>query len=284
MKSKNIPTKVSYDLWFYFVLAFAWSWAFWIPAAYFKLDVRQFSAQLLFGLGGLGPPLSGVLFTYRAVGKKGLRDYFRRIWDWRNLNLFWWAMALFTVPALTWVAGEIDQLLGGKGNHFSPDAFHFASSMPLALAIPAIIVFYLFFGPIPEEMGWRGYALDRLQERMGPWMGSLLLGLFWGAWHLPLFYLGGSFQNTLAVGTPGFWLFFGGVLSVSLIMTWIYNRTGKSILSAILFHFACNMTGETMVHYNRIEFLRVLLCLLWVLVVAVWGKDRDLGYQVKKKA
>jgi uncharacterized protein len=281
MKSKKIISVNPNSVWLYFTFAFAWSWFFWIPTVFLKLDVHNLPTQIGFGLGGLGPPIFGAYFTYKEGGKKVFRDYLRRIWDWKNLPPFWFAMALLVVPALTWVAGEVDQLLGGQGNRFSPEAFHFASSFPLILAVPVVVVFYLFFGPIPEEMGWRGYALDRLQAKMGPWAGSLLLGLFWGLWHLPLFFLGGSFQNTLAIGTIGFWLFFGGVLSVSLIMTWIYNHT-RSILSAILFHFACNMTGETMVHSNRIEALRILLCLSWVLVVAVLGKDRSLGWSAKK--
>jgi membrane protease YdiL (CAAX protease family) len=271
-------------IWAYFGLTFAWSWAFWIPTVLLELDTHHFLTQLGFGLGGLGPALFGIFFTYKEGGRKILPDYFRRIWDWKNLTPFWWGMALLMVPALTWVAGEIDSRLGGRGLEWDFQVFNAAPSFPFLLTIPATIIFFLFFGPVPEEMGWRGYALDRLQEKRGPWAGSLLLGLIWGLWHLPLFFMGGSFQNTLSFGTVGFWLFFAAVMAVSLIMTWIYNHTGRSILAAILFHFACNLSSETMGHGNRLEALRILLCLLWVFLAAVWGRDGFLGYPARKES
>jgi membrane protease YdiL (CAAX protease family) len=274
--------KKTSPVWPYFLLTFAWSWLFWISTALLGLDVHHLITQVGVGLGGLGPPLFGAFFTYRNKGKKDFWDYLRRIWDWRNLNLFWWTMALFTVPALTWVAGEIDHFLGGGGYRTDFKIFHFAQ-LPLALTVPMVVAFCILFGPLPEEMGWRGYALDGLQEKTGPWMGSLLLGLFWALWHLPLFFVAGCYQNTLGVGTVGFWLFFAEVLAVSPLMTWIYNHTGRSILSAVLFHFACNMTGATMIRTNRIETFRILLCLLWLLGVAVGGKDRSLGYSKVKR-
>jgi uncharacterized protein len=272
------PIKKNSTVWPYFVLTFAWSWLFWIPTALLGLDDHHFITQVGFGLGGLGPPIFGAYFTYKNNGKKDFRDYLRRIWDGRNLNLFWWAMALFMVPALSWVAGEIDGLLGGGGFQLNLQVFQFNSPFIQVLMVPVLVFFLLLFGPLPEEMGWRGYALDRLQEKRGPWAASLLLGFLWGLWHLPLFFVVGSYQNTLGVGTVGFWLFMAEVMAVSPLMTWIYNHTGRSILSAVLFHFACNMTGILTVHTNRFAALQVFFCLLWIFVVAVPGKDRSLGY------
>ncbi len=270
--------KKNSTVWPYFALTFAWSWLFWIPTALLGLDDRHLITQVGFGLGGLGPPLFGAYFTYRNQGQKDFRDYLRRIGDWRNLNLFWWLMSLFTVPLLSWVAGLVDRLLGGTGFQLDLRIFQFSSPLITALMFPVLMVFLLLFGPLPEEMGWRGYALDRLQFKMGPWAASLLLGSLWGLWHLPLFFVGGSYQNTLGVGTAGFWLFMAQVIAVTPLMTWIYNHTGRSILSAVLFHFACNMTGTLTVHTNRYEALQVLFCLLWIFAVAVIVKDRSLGY------
>lgn len=277
--SENSSTAV----WPYFILTFAWSWLFWIPTALLGLDDHHLITQVGFGLGGLGPPLFGAYFTYKNNGKKDFQNYLRRIWDWRNLNLFWWAMALFTVPALSWVAGGIDRLLGGAGFQLDLRVFHYDSPLTLIYMLPVLLFFFILFGPLPEEMGWRGYALDRLQLKIGPWAGSLMLGFLWGLWHLPLFFVVGSYQNTLGVGTVGFWLFIAQVIAVTPIMTWIYNHTGRSILSAVLFHFACNMTGTLTVHTNRFEALQVLFCLLWIFVVAGPGQDRSLGYSKVKK-
>jgi membrane protease YdiL (CAAX protease family) len=271
--ASTTPSRV----WPYYVLTFSWSWLFWISTALLGLDIHHRVTQIGFGLGGLGPMIFGFFFTRKDNDKKVFKDYLRRIWDWRNLTLFWWVMALLMVPALTGVAGLIDQLLGGGGCRLNPQIFHIAQ-LPLILTVPMIVFFVLCLGPLPEEMGWRGYALDRLQKRNGPWKGSLLLGFYWGMWHLPLFFIAGSPQNVLGIGTAAFWLFFVEVMAVCPIMTWIYNHTGRSILSAVLFHFACNMTATLVIRADRLELLWILLCLLWILVVVVWGKDRSLGY------
>jgi membrane protease YdiL (CAAX protease family) len=269
------------SVWLYFLCAFAWSWFFWIPTALWGPDASHRMTQIGFGLGGLGPPIFGAYFTFKNDGPKAFQDYLRRIWDWRYLKPFWWAFALFLLPALSAAAGLADWLLGGQGIQLNFQIFH--SHLPLVFSVPMTLAFLILFGPLPEEMGWRGYALDRLQWKMGPWGASLLLGFFWGLWHLPLFYLKGSYQSTLGVGTIGFWLFMGEVVSVAPLMTWIYNRTDRSILSAILFHFACNFTGTVSLHADRLEIFQILFCVLWILGVAVAGKDWSLGWAKARK-
>jgi membrane protease YdiL (CAAX protease family) len=86
----------------------------------------------------------------------------------------------------------------------------------------------LFFGPVPEELGWRGCALDRLQERDSALISSLIIGGTWALWHLPLFFIAGTYQHGLGVGTPAFWLFMVTKFPDSILMTWIYNNTRRS--------------------------------------------------------
>lgn len=256
--------------WPFFVLTFAWSWLFWVPPAIARLDTSHFITQLGFALGGLGPMVFGLFFTYREGGWKGLRDYRQRIIDWKRLKISGWALSLLIVPLLTWMAGWMDWLLGGSGLKLDTATFHyFTGFLTPPLALPLFLVFLFLFGPVPEELGWRGYALDRLRIRYGSLGGSLILGLMWGLWHLPLFFLKGAYQATLGVGTLGFYLFFTGILALSVGMTWIYDLTGRSILSAILFHFSVNLTGTIAAHGTRVEFFRVLLCWVWALFIAV---------------
>jgi membrane protease YdiL (CAAX protease family) len=80
-------------------------------------------------------------------------------------------------------------------------------------------MFTLVFGPLPEELAWRGYALDRLQMRWNALMSSLMLEGVWTVWHLPLFFIKGSYQHGLGVGTLGFWLFMMDKVPQSIIMT-----------------------------------------------------------------
>ncbi len=261
--------------WLFFTLTFAWSWAFWVPTALWGPDATHFITQLGFALGGIGPMVFGIYFTYREGGDEVRRDYWRRVMDWKRLDFRGWELSLLAVPLLTWLAGRVDILIGGRGIQLDLTTIHyFEGFLPQSLALPVFLVFMFLFGPVPEELGWRGYALDRLRARHGSLRASLILGLMWGLWHLPLFFLKGAYQSTLGVGTVGFFLFFAGILPVSVVMTWIYDLARRSILSAILFHFSINLVGTVAAHGNRVELFRVFFCWFWAIGIAVFWKRK----------
>jgi membrane protease YdiL (CAAX protease family) len=91
----------------------------------------------------------------------------------------------------------------------------------------------LIGGGLDEEMGWRGYALPRLQGRLGPLTANLLLGVLWAFWHLPLWFVPGSFQAGSSFG-----LYVVSTVALSFLIGWVYNGTGGSLLLAILAHAA----------------------------------------------
>jgi membrane protease YdiL (CAAX protease family) len=129
--------------------------------------------------------------------------------------------------------------------------------------------------PLSEELGWRGYAIDALQTKWNALVSSLVVGFFWSAWHLPLFFIrdGGSFYYEWGFGTTLFWLFLLRMTLLSVPLTWVYNNNRRSILSAILLNFAYNFTfsfvypiPETMHLYGT-----VLILLMVIVIVIIWG-------------
>ncbi|MGD2205693.1 MAG: CPBP family intramembrane metalloprotease, partial [Anaerolineae bacterium] len=140
------------------------------------------------------------------------------------------------------------------------------------LGILPFAIFILFFGPVPEELGWRGYALDRLQMKWSALGSSLVLGVVWALWHLPLFFVDGTYQNNLGVGTLSFWIFMLEVIPKSILITWIYNNNRRSTLSAVLLHFTDNFIGELFELAERAEFYQFMLWIAAAIVVTVvWG-------------
>lgn len=265
--------------WIFFLLTFTWSWAFWVPTALWAPDITHFITQLGFGLGGVGPMVFGLVFTYREGGDKVRRDYWLRVVDWKRLGFRGWFWSLLAVPILTLPAGWLDRILGGDGIKLDWTTLNFFTQhFSWFLGTLLFFIFMLLFGPIPEELGWRGYALDRLRVRNGSLKASLILGLLWGLWHLPLFFLKGAYQSTLGFGTAGFFLFFGAIIPLSVVITWIYDLTNRSILSAILLHFSVNLVGTVAAHGNRVEFFRVLFCWVWASgIVFYWKKSKRAG-------
>ncbi|HEY76297.1 MAG TPA: CPBP family intramembrane metalloprotease [Thermoflexia bacterium] len=253
--------------WYFFALAFGLSWLFWIPAALSGQGTDMSSARLLLYLGGLGPPLAGILLTHLTRDREGRWDYWRHVVDFKRIGAGWYGVILLTVPALTGLAALLDVLLGG-----SPPQLEADLSRPLALL--SFALFTLLFGPLPEELGWRGYVLDRLQARWNGLASSLILGTAWSLWHLPLFFIQGTYQHGLGLGSSRFWLFMVGMVPVSVLYTWIYNNTDRSILSAVLFHFTTNFTGELLSLSSRAEFYNLLLIVIAATVVTViWGPE-----------
>lgn len=97
---------------------------------------------------------------------------------------------------------------------------------------------------VVEEPGWRGYAQDGLQRRYPVLAAGLIVGLAWSVWHLPLFFIEGSFQEGLGFATREFWLFGLAIPVQSVTYAWIYVGTGGSIFSVVLFHVLQDVAGE----------------------------------------
>jgi membrane protease YdiL (CAAX protease family) len=157
------------------------------------------------------------------------------------------------------IASILDKLIGGSGSTLEKAALTIINT-PLSI-IPFIL--YIFLGgPFVEELGWRGYVLDRLQEKRNALISSLILGFLWALWHVPLFYIKGTYQYAVGAGTPSFWLFMISTVSGTILFTWIFNNTNRSTLAAILFHFMGNFTGELIAASKNAE---IFLTMLWVL-------------------
>ena len=239
-----------------------------MPAGLSGLEFGDPPIPILIALGGIGPLVASIALTYLTQGRQGRRDYWRRVIDFKRISVGWYAIILLIVPILTAVAVLLDVLSGGRGAY--PETrfqANLASILPFA-------IFTLFFGPLPEELGWRGYALDGLQGRYGALASSLILGIGWTLWHMPLFLIEGSYQNSLGWGSVGFWWYMSDKTLESILMTWIYNHNQRSTLSAVLFHFMVNFTGELFALTPQAELYQIVVWAVAAIVVTVvWGPD-----------
>ncbi|MGM0385270.1 MAG: CPBP family glutamic-type intramembrane protease [Actinomycetota bacterium] len=147
--------------------------------------------------GALSPIVVAALLAWRH-GRAYWHDFGGRIVDWRRIGERWLLVVLLFFPLRTALAALLDAVRGGQGLTLEVAAGLAAQPW---LLLP-MLLFWLFFGPVPEEPGWRGYALDGLQSHHGALASSLIVGFVWLAWHLPLFFLAGTWQAThLGFGT-----------------------------------------------------------------------------------
>jgi membrane protease YdiL (CAAX protease family) len=272
LMNKNSDSSVSIlsNPWVFFVLVFGWSWFFWILTALLGLGMNTGSGIVLLLLGILGPMVGGIGFTYLTQGKEGRHDYWLRIIDLKRISARWYLVIFLFVPILNALAALLDILFGGSGAILGEAAVQFLSE-PWAI-IPSVLFSSLI--PFIEELGWRGYVLDRLQARWNALVSSLILGIVWSLWHLPLFFIKDTYQYNLGVGSPSFWLFMIGVIPLAVLFTWIFNNTRRSTLAVILFHSMVNFTGELIAITERADTYSILLWFVAAIVVTViWGAE-----------
>ena len=258
------------SLWLFFGAVFCWTWFFWILAAALATSALSPLGIALEVLGLLGPMLGGISFAYFTLSKEGWIEYWSRIVDPRRIRAKWYLIIFFLVPGLYAVAVLLDVASGGSA------ALLAGEKMTPFLSAPATIAPFLFgvliYGPLPEELGWRGYALDRLQARWNALVSSLVLGAIWSLWHLPLFFIRDTLFHSQGAWSSWFWLFVVLVVPTAVIYTWIFNNTRRSTLAAILFHFMSNLTAELANVTDRTNLYSTLLWIVAaVVVVGFWG-------------
>ncbi|MEZ5957465.1 MAG: CPBP family intramembrane glutamic endopeptidase [Hyphomonadaceae bacterium] len=149
----------------------------------------------------------------------------RRAVDLRNVRKWLWP-ALLTNPILFGLAFVISRWSGAD----IPD--------PVVSPISALALFALFLpAAMLEEVGWSGFALDRLQARFSPVRAALLLGVFWALWHVPTLMQAGRALDWIA------WWFLWTV-SARLIMVRLYNWAGGSVMAVALYHALSNLCWQ----------------------------------------
>ncbi len=211
----------------FFTLAYGLSWAMLLTL----YGLLGLPASLVILLQTLGPTLAALVTVRMVEGPAGPRRLLSRIRIWRVARR-WYLFALVGIPVVCVLAAlVVPGAFVGLGD---------SSAVKLGIELLAFMVVGFFSGPLFEEPGWRGFALPRLQARMGALPGTLVLGALWAAWHLPQYLVpewahqnGGLDPSLIAT-------FLVMVVAIAPIMTWLYNRTNGSLLLVMLAHASIN--------------------------------------------
>jgi uncharacterized protein len=264
----------------FFLLAYAVSGALWLPVVYLHLPVfsELSHAPAIYILPGIALGVTGSAFLMTAVtqGKAGVLRLLHRYIQWRA-SWRWYAVAILGIPLTEVLIGFA--LPGGQ------DALRAFSPAGLLL-YPVAYLSHFYFGPLFEEVGWRGFALPRLQHRYGPLVGTLILGFLWGVWHFPL-YLPLFIQEAgIVAGLLNAGTFVLTAMAMSFIFTWVFNNTKGSLLFAILVHGSVDGTAtyiqvlaerhllSATAAANIIGLGNMLACIVLALLLIVFTRGR----------
>lgn len=267
------------DLWLFFLIAFAWSWLFWIFEALVShgLMSSPLPSDLMALLGVFGPTLAAIILTVKYTGRVGLRELLGRLLLWR-VGVQWYIFVLLWPALLSLLTTAVHILSGGSAPDFAnPLVMRYYPLPPEAKAVgllPILVFVFLqqtFIGSsMGEEIGWRGYALPRLLKAKNALYASMTLGVIWGIWHLPRFFTQG---NPLANVFFGWFLL--GIIADAIFFTWIYNNTKGSLLLALLFHTSIAITSLFLSAATAPPFVELALKGgLIVVILRIWGPKR----------
>jgi uncharacterized protein len=204
--------------------------AFGVTFAYIALKPGQPSERwsLDWFLNAFSPTISALALSWIIGGGAAVRRLLSGFTRWK-IGLRWYFAAAFLVLGpLTFAL-----VYGALGNPVP--GLQPGWTLPLILGQ---LVFQLFSGPLAEEAGWRGFALPRLQEKYNALVSSLILGVIWCCWHIPLFFLPGASQQSIP-----FPIYLMLVVTLGVYFTWLYNNTNGSLIITVLAHFCFNLSG-----------------------------------------
>jgi uncharacterized protein len=210
----------------FFVLTYALSWVLWLPLVFLRDTIPAAPSFVLALLGSAVPSLLAIFLTAIVLGGGSLRKLLGRLLIWR-VDPRWYLVVVLGPAALVGGIVAFNTLLGGPA---------IGINVPLLAAV-ITLAFHIFPGSaLGEEIGWRGYALPRLQAGRSALSASLILGVIWAFYHLPLFFTGQAFRSPRIL-VP----FVISGIALSVILTWVYNGTGGSLLLVVLLHATANL-------------------------------------------
>jgi len=261
-------------MWAFFILTYVLMLLTWGALAIFQMPVASAAntdeptsalAMALYFFGGFTPSIAGIVMTYRQQGRAGLRDMWKRLTQF-NLSARWY-LVIVAVPFIIQAGAALIYKLQG-GEFVRSNLFDQSTGL-----VPLFILISIFIGgPLSEEFGWRGFAQDRVQARWGSLKGSIVLGLAWALWHLPLFFAPGTGQQQ--TGNPALMIpvFTIWVVSMSILYSWVYNNTNRSLWGAVFFHFMTGLGSNVLLSITEItdRFMYMANAIMWALLAVIF--------------
>lgn len=258
----------TYPLAMYFGLAFVFTWLILSPGVAATVGLLNFAFEgtILTIASGFGPLLAVIFVTNAAAEKSGIRQRLSSPLA-RRAQAKWWAAALLLMAGLFAISATLSWFISGTGPN-AREGIYLNGSNSL------IVILLLLLGSFAEEMGWRSFALPRLQEKHTPIKATFILTLFWWLWHLPTYWTLPLAMN--AVAQYGFALAFGiqfiVLLALSVLCTWVYNGSGGVVWLPVLLHASWNFWSGALGQEVALFLLPLLLLTAVAVGLATQGK------------
>ncbi len=261
----------------FYLLATVIPWVLWFSAGYIS-QIHPYSDQYLkiasvVAFTGLLGPVGVSYFLIRSDPEL-LNDVYIRLFSFKSIKPIYFFIACFLMLGSILLAQAISLIFGYSSSQFVVTGdFTFTSGI-----FP--VWFMLVIAPIMEELGWHSYGTDCLRNKMNLFKTSLLFGVFWAVWHIPLGTIRDYYQSNL-VETG--WIygvnFMVSVVPFVLLMNWLYYKTGRNITLTIIFHITAGFFNEIFSTHPDSKIIQTILLLLLATIIVL--NDRDFFFNKK---
>ena len=240
----------------YSVLTFALSIPFWVAGA--VIQIQLLPSIPISALMIVAPATAALILVYTENKSGGVKALLKRSFDFHRVKAkSWWIPTILLMPGVLILSYIVMDLMGVQ-----------RPNPQFEVTTPLFLFAVFFIAALGEELGWSGYAIDPLQDRFGALAAALMLGVVWVVWHLiPLR------QVPQSLSFIAWWSL--GTLAYRVIITWLYNNTGKSVFVASLFHTMINLVFQLFpINGSSLYDPRVtglISAAVAIVVVIVWG-------------
>ena len=250
----------------FYVLAFSTSWAFWLEAILFN-EGLSCTIGMLFGL--LSPAAVAVFTVFFSHSEKLKADFKRKIYGFYKLKPLNLLTAILVFASI--VAGSIlASTLFGQ----SLDQFAFTDDFSFRGAGLASAMLTILLASVIEEIGWRGYGEDAIAQYCSWFSESMIFGCVWALWHLPQFWIPGTYHAGLRALGPGYMLnFFVSTVPMGFVTTWVYVKNGRSMLATMLFHLFVNFMQERVAMTPQTKCVETVVVIIAAAVIVLVNRD-----------
>lgn len=253
----------------FYVTCFAVTWAFWITAAFVSRSEHDNGVSFLLMLFGLISPAVTAVITVLTSGNKALKEDLKRklvgFYRIKPLNIAAAVVVFMGIVALSILLS----LLVGQ----SLDQFAFTEDFSFSIGGTSALLTILLAAVI-EEVGWRGYGEDSVASYFSWFTESIIFGSVWALWHLPLFWIEGTYHYGLKELGIGYVLnFLISVNPLGFLTTWVYVKNNRSMLACIIFHLFVNTMQEKIAMTPQTKCVETIVVLLAAVVVVLTNKE-----------
>ncbi len=259
-------TKYIYNPKKFYIITFATTWFFWLFAILFNDGLTNTLGMVL---GGLCPATVAIVTVFTSKSDKLKKDFKRKIFNFWKLKPLYIIAAILIFSAIVASSILLSTLFGESLDQFSFTKDFSFTGVGVMSAFATILL-----AAILEEVGWRGYGEDAIAEYHSWFKESIIFGFVWAAWHLPLFWIPGTYHYEIREMNVLYMInFLVSVAPMGFITTWVYVKNGRSMLSSIIFHLFINFMQEKIAMTQTTKCVETIAVVVAATIIVLTNKD-----------